>query len=181
MPEATKAATILIATSYQAQNRAKEGDDATMLCNCTVVIVFAAFFIEANLAHIIDRMNMTNKMKQFFTNRKDLENFHPGMQQKLGWFYNYFVNESKAKRPSDLRTKEFKEDLERSFPGFSKIYDFRNKVSHGGIDTTMTNLNNAEQLRIQAKSIVNKLFEIAEQYVPPIPRTITYEVAVTSE
>jgi len=53
MPEATEDAVFLIATSYQALGRASVGDDETMTCNCTVVLVFAAFFIEANLSHII--------------------------------------------------------------------------------------------------------------------------------
>jgi hypothetical protein len=181
MPEATKAATILIATSHQAHIRAKQGDEKTMLCNCTVVIVFAAFFIEANLTHIIEQMGLENRMKRFFKPRGDLENFHPGLQQKLGWFYNYFVAQSKATAKEGVNKEEFKEELERSFPGFYKIYEFRNKISHGGIDASIANVRNAEILRVQAKAIVNELFEIAAKHGPPISRTIPYEIAIASE
>ena len=53
MPEGSLDATILIATSWQALKRAKGGDERTMITNCTIVIVFASFFIEANLNRII--------------------------------------------------------------------------------------------------------------------------------
>jgi hypothetical protein len=46
MPEGTPAATILIATTHQAHNRTKEGENRIMLCNCTVVMVFAAYLLK---------------------------------------------------------------------------------------------------------------------------------------
>lgn len=52
MPEASKDATLIIATSWQALNRAETGDERTMICNCTVMIVFAAFYIETNLMSV---------------------------------------------------------------------------------------------------------------------------------
>src|SRR5262245_43722618 len=85
MPEGSVDATILLATSWQALKRAKNGDERTMLCNCTVVVVFAAFFIEANLNHIVEEMGKTNEMLQFLGNR------NAGLQHKLAWFYNNFV------------------------------------------------------------------------------------------
>jgi hypothetical protein len=46
VPEGTKHAAVLITTSWQALNRAVQGDHDARLCNCTVVILFAGFYDE---------------------------------------------------------------------------------------------------------------------------------------
>ena len=61
MAEICNNAAMLIATSYQALNRAKTGDKNTMLCNCTVTILFASFFIKENLDVIIKKIKKTVK------------------------------------------------------------------------------------------------------------------------
>src|SRR3970282_181199 len=55
MPEVTSDATLIIATSWQALGRAETGDERAGICNCTVMIGFAAFFIEANLNQFIEK------------------------------------------------------------------------------------------------------------------------------
>jgi len=50
MPEVTPDATLIIATSWQALSRAETGDERASICNCTVIIVFAAFFTVAAFA-----------------------------------------------------------------------------------------------------------------------------------
>jgi hypothetical protein len=86
LPEAGRHAPILIATSWQALGRAvNEGPD-TLLCNCTVVVLFAGFYVEANLNHIVQALRLRGRLKTF-TNGKN----HPGLQDKLAWFYNEFI------------------------------------------------------------------------------------------
>ena len=53
MPEVSNEVSILMATSWQALARAKEPISPTILCDCTVTILFASFFIEANLNHFL--------------------------------------------------------------------------------------------------------------------------------
>lgn len=164
-----------MAISWQALNRAYNGDISTMTCNCVIVLVFASFFIEANLNHIIEKMNIEVDMKNF------LKNCHPGLQDKLGWFYNYCVDNSKAVDKWQLYRNGIKAKLRKKFPGFDRLYEFRNKIAHGIIDRSTANLQDAEILRKQAKAIVDELFNIATQAGHTIPRSISYEFAIASE
>jgi len=68
---------ILIAISWQALNRALSGDPRTRLCDCTVVILFAGFFVEANLNDIVQRLGRKRDMLAF------LQRPYPGLQDKL--------------------------------------------------------------------------------------------------
>lgn len=54
MPEISKDASILIGISWQALKRAEKGDDRTKISDCPVAMVFAGFFIEANLNQLIE-------------------------------------------------------------------------------------------------------------------------------
>ena len=175
MPEGSIDATILLATSWQALKRAKNGDERTMLCNCTVVVVFAAFFIEANLNHIIEQMGKTDEMYLFLSNR------NAGLQHKLAWFYNHFVARQRAATKRAMYQNGIETKLRRKFPGFEEIYNFRNNISHGIIDRHIANLEDAKRLRVDAKAIVDTLFKIAAKAGYNIPRSITYEVAITAE
>ena len=49
MPEVSTDASILIGISWQALERAEKGDERSIISDCTVAIIFAGFFIEANL------------------------------------------------------------------------------------------------------------------------------------
>ena len=62
--------------------------------------------------------------------------------------------------------------------GFSRIYHFRNNIAHGKIDRSSANLVDAENLRRQAKEIVDELIKIAEEADYKIERGITYEIAI---
>jgi neutral trehalase len=145
-----------------------------MLCDCTVVIVFACFFIEANLNKIIAELGRTEEMKEF------LHNKHPGLRDKLAWFYNEYVAIKKAENKKQFESQKIYDELLREFPGFGDICDFRNKISHGVIDKSLAYLENAEQLRIKAKEIVENLFTIVSKAGNDIPRPYTYEVAISS-
>jgi hypothetical protein len=174
MAEGSIDATLLIATSWQALKRVRADDERTELCNCSIVIVFAAFFIEANLNHIIRVLGKTRQMKRFLGGR------HPGLQDKLGWFYNEYVARSKATTKKQLRKRGIGRKLGRKFLGFHRISRFRNRLAHGSIDATTANPRDAEILRVQAKVIVDQLFEIARNAGRPSPRSITYELAIAS-
>ena len=155
MPEGSVDATILLATSWQALKRAKSGDERTMLCNCAIVVVFAAFFIEANLNHMVEEMGKTAEMLQF------LGSPNAGLQHKLAWFYNRFVARPGAVTKRSMYQNGIERKLRRKFPGFNAIYNFRNNISHGIIDRHSANLKDAKRLRVSAKAIVDTLFTIS--------------------
>lgn len=173
MPEGSGVAAILIATSWQALNRANLGNQNTLICDCTVLILFAGFFVESNLNYIIEELKMKKQMIRFLNNQK-----YPGLQDKLGWYYNQYVARSKATDKSQLYRLGIKSKLRRKFPGFAKLYRFRNDLSHGVINQSAKSLREAEQLRKQAKDIVAMLFEIASNAGHEIPRMVTYDEAI---
>ena len=175
MPEATEDATFLIATSWQALGRANQGDERTEICDCTVILVFAAFYLEANLNHFIEAMGDTEEMKDFLRPAR-----HPGLYPKLAWFHNKHEASGAAKSKDELYADEFRNQLFERFPGFEEIHEFRNGVSHGAIDKAVANLEVAKRLRGQAKDIVGSLFDIAAAASCTIERVTTYEMAVES-
>ena len=146
-----------------------------MTCNCTVVLVFAAFYIEANLTHIIDEMNDIEKMRDFFHPTQ-----FPGLKNKLSWFYNKFVEEGKATSKRELYADGFRKNLLERFPGFEEIHRFRNDVAHGVIDKSLANLDDTKRLRGQAIDIVRDLFDIAAIAGHEIQRVVTYSMAISS-
>ena len=173
MSEVSKNAAILIATSFQALNRAKSGDKSTMLCNCTITVLFAGFFIEENLDVIIKEMNIKREMTKFLEIKG---NRHPNLEHKLAWYFNHFVANPKSNDRNELLTNKLSGRLNKRFPGFSRIYQIRNNVAHGKINRRLT-FKETEKLRIQAKSIVDGLFLIASNNGCNIPRDITYYMA----
>ncbi len=174
MPEGSRDAAILIATSWQALNRAITGDEKTLVTDCTVLILFAGFFIEANLNDIIEKMNQIPQMTRFLKKR------YPGLQDKLGWFYNEYVARAKATSGKQLYENGIEKKLRRKFPGFVKICRFRNDISHGVINQSASSLDEALNLRNQAKDIADSLFEIASRQGYEIPREVTYWEAIAS-
>jgi hypothetical protein len=167
MPEVTTDASLIIAISWQALKRAESGDEETRICNCTVVIVFAAFFVEATLNHFIDKA----REKEGIT---PPPNENDGLHPKLSWVYNSFLADSPITDTRLLATK-----LEEAFPGFGAIRGFRNGVSHGRIDRAAATLENADKLRAAAKAIVNRLLEIAKENGIEIERAVDYRMAIT--
>ena len=75
MSEGGRYAPILIATSWQALNRAIKGRQDTSICDCTVVILFAGFYVEANLNYIVEQLRMKQRMESFLKKKK-----YPGLQ-----------------------------------------------------------------------------------------------------
>ena len=174
MPEGGPHAPILIATSWQALNRALQGRPDTRLSNCTVVILFAGFYVEANLNYIIQRLHMTCRMKAF------LNRPHPGLQDKLAWFYNEFVARSKAANRDALYNGGIETKVRARFSGFAKLYRFRNDLSHGVINRSADSLRETRHLRQQAIDMVADLFAIVQKHGHSIPRNATYYQAIQS-
>jgi hypothetical protein len=174
MPEGSKHASILIATSWQALNRAIMGRKDTLICDCTIVILFASFFVESNLNYIIEEMNLKREMSNFLGKK------YPGIQDKLGWYYNEFIAGHKANNLKQLYSNGIERKLRRKFPGFAKLYRFRNDLSHGVINRSASSLEEALELRNQAKRIVSNLFSIASENGYEIPRVVTYGEAIES-
>jgi hypothetical protein len=166
MPEVTSDATLIIATSWQALTRAESGDERARICNCTVIIVFAAFFIEANLNHFIERASCIEG-----TPAPPGE--HDGLHNKVAWVFNVFVAEEPIHDSTLLRHR-----LEKEFPGIQAIREFRNNVSHGIIDRSSATLANAKDLRVKAKAIVDRILKIAEYNDIQIERGVEYEMAI---
>jgi methionine synthase II (cobalamin-independent) len=136
------------------------------------VIVFACFYIEASLNHIIKELGVTEEMENFFRNR-------PGLQNKLAWFYNRYLAKVKATNQKELNI--IYPYLEERFPRFSKLKDFRNEIAHGVIDKSITNIEDAEDLRHKAKKIVEDLQDIALLNGVKIARKITYGMAISGD
>ena len=176
MPEASSDATILIAISWQALNRTIRNDEETMVCDSTVVILFAAFFIESNLNYIVDKLERKEELLGFLYGKKRRGKKYPGLQDKLSWFYNFFIQSSPAVNRDQMYNNEIKEKVRDNFPGFDEIYEFRNKISHGEVQKTIANRKDAERLRQQAKDIVNELYRlVATTTGLNISRDVTYK------
>jgi len=169
MPEVTADATLLIATSWQALGRIETGDERTMITNCTVVIVFAGFFIEANLNHIIDVMGKAADVNEFAGTT------HPGLGAKLAWFYDAHIATEKASDKDQAYAA-----VREQFPEFEEIQEFRNKVSHGEVDRATANVEDAKRLRAAAKGIVDRLILAVNEAGCHIEKGTTYNMAIAS-
>jgi hypothetical protein len=128
-----------------------------MTCNCIVVLIFAAFFIEANLPHIIKEMGVYKKMNKFLNGR------NPGLYPSFCRFCNGYVKGKKLIDKDDFLAPEFRRELYNYFEGLEEIHSFRNDVAHGTITKSLTNREEASRVRGNAKDIVKHLFKIAEK------------------
>jgi hypothetical protein len=158
MATRTRHSPILIAISYQALNRARARDPRTQECDCTVVIVFAGFYLEADLNDLIRQLGREADMLNFFDPRRRRS---PGLQNKLAWLYNEYAARKRATNRETLYKSGITAKLRRRFPGFAELYRFRNDVSHGVVNAHAKSLQKTESLRQRAKDISKALFEIA--------------------
>jgi hypothetical protein len=151
----------------------------TLRTDCTVMIVFAVFYIEATVDAIVEKMNLRSKMDAFLNPKSD-KHYHPGLRHELGWFYNEFVATDKVTTKKKLFRKEHNitRKLRLKFPGYAKLYKFRNGVSHGTIGAVADSLSDAEALRRQAKDIRTELYAIARRYDPTVIPDTTYQEAI---
>ena len=178
MSEGSEHAAILIATSFQALDRAVRAGQSTLISDCTVLILFAGFYIEATLNHIFEHTGKRKEMEAFPRRNKDLRGKkYPGMQDKLAWFYNDFVARSKSSNWEELYNTGITTKLGRRFPGFSELHQFRNDISHGKINKSATSLETAQKLRQQAKDLAGQLYNISSKNGYNVPRLYTHKDA----
>ena len=161
MAEVSDNAAIFIATSFQAMERAKIGipPDAETV-NLMIALVFLGFYLEENLDVIIIKLNKDNDLKEFFNNKNGNKKF--GLLDKFGWFYNSYLASYKLEKSNKLFMKDLVKNLDARFPSFKKIYTFRNPVSHGKIEHSLS-ISGVNALRERAKAITNELLEIVAQ------------------
>jgi hypothetical protein len=179
MPEGSKDAAILIAVSFQALNRALKENQDTLLSDCTVVVLFAGFYVEATLNHIFASAN--KDIKTFpLSEKKPHGKNQPGLQDKLAWFYNEFIEDPKATNWKEIKRKKIYKKLASTFPGYTDLCDFRNDLAHGKVNETAKSLPTAEMLRQQAKDLVSQLYAIASMKGYSVPRIETYRDAIAS-
>lgn len=183
MPEAGRHAPVLIAISFQALNRIEREGQKTRLCNCTVVILFAGFFVEANLNHIFERLGLESQMETFGrgerkSGERKRKKYYPGLQDKLSFFHNKFVAHSEAGSLQEFRANGGNAKIRRRFKGFAELYGFRNDLSHGVINSSANSVEETKRLRQQAKNIVGDLYTILKKRGHDVPRDTTYHEAI---
>jgi len=141
------------------------GDRRASLTNSTVIIVLAAFFLEAHLNHIIDIRREKAALEDWARN--------PGLQQKLAWLYLALFARKKTHGKKALYRM-----LRRKWRGFNELYEFRNRVSHGDIDRALANVSDARRLRVLAKQMAADLSAASARAGHPVRPAITYEGAI---
>jgi hypothetical protein len=174
MPEGSKQAAILIATSFQAMNRVAQGNKDALVSDATVMILFSCFYIEATLNYIADFTGNDDAMTRF------LERPYPGMQDKLAWFYNKYVARKKSLNRRQLFQSGITAKLRRKYPGFSELYKFRNDISHGQVNRCAASNATATRLRQNAKDLVAALYDATLRIGVEVPRITTYNEAVAT-
>ena len=110
---------------------------------------------------------------------KFLNKQHPGLQDKLLWFYNEFIARKMAPNKNSFKQMDFYMKIRRKFPGISDISKFRNEISHGNINTNLAEFDKVIDLRIKSKDIVDNLFRIMEKSGYKIPRDKTYTQVIS--
>ncbi len=179
MSEGSEHAAILIAASYQALNRAIQDDPRTLVTDCTVVILFAGFYVEATLNHIFDSAG--KNIHEFPRSPSDSNGkMQPGMKDKLTWFYNEFIEENRATNWQEIRNNRIAEKALGLFPGFGELHDFRNAICHGRINELAKSLESAQTLRQKAKDMVDRFYTITREKGYEVPRSTTYNNAINS-
>jgi hypothetical protein len=162
---------ILIATSFQALNRALSGRQDTRLCDCAIVILFAGLWLEANLNYLIQHLGKAKEMRAFLGER-------PGLGDKLAWYYNAYAARTKAASKKEFKRLRVHQKVRARFHGFAKLHRFRNDLSHGVINASAESIPETQQLRTQAKGIVNALFAMAARNGHDISQPTDYYKAI---
>jgi len=136
------------------------------------MVLFAGFYVEANLNYVVAQLGRTKDMRAFLGQR------YPGLQDKLAWFYNEYAARTRAADKKTLYRRGIRLKLRRRFPGFAQLYRFRNDLAHGVVNSSARSLAKAHCLRKQAKDVVTSLFAIAARHGHAIPTPIDYYKAI---
>jgi hypothetical protein len=140
--------------------------------DCTVLVLFSGFYVEATLNHIVECMGETQRMEAFFAPS------NPGLHNKMAWLYNEHVGRRRASTSRQLYSAGIDAKLRRRFPGFGPLHNFRNDISHGRINPSARSLARAQKLRRQAKKMADALYAISSKAGFRVPRLKTYDDAI---
>lgn len=173
MSEGNHDAAFLIAVSYQALIRAIENNPGTPAADCTVLILFAGYYVEATLNHIFS--SLEKDIKAFAYNKISKAS---GMNDKLMLFYNEFIEDNKATNWKELRDRKLDTKLNEMFPSYSELRAFRNDISHGKINGMANSLDKALELRQQAKDLTGRFYAITAEKGYNVQRLTTYREAI---
>lgn len=177
MSEGSNDAAILIATSYQALIRTIGAKPDTLLTDCSIVILFAGFFVEASLNYIFESLNID--ICRFPLSTKNTKGkSHPGMNDKLQLFYNEFIEQNRASNWEEIKANDTYKKAHDIFPNFKEIWEFRNDLSHGKINESAKSLASTLRIRQNAKNIVDSLYSITSTKGYNVPRLTTYREAM---
>jgi hypothetical protein len=179
MSEGSKDAAILIAVSYQALMRALENDEERLFTDCTVMLLFAGYYVEASLNYILDTTGKDIKAFPVSANCSHGKSIL-GLYHKLSFFYNEFISNSRVSNWADLQRNIGEQLLDKTFPGYGALRDFRNDVSHGVINLSALDFEVAKSIRLQAKALVNHLYKVTEAKGYTIERLTTYKKAIAA-
>jgi len=163
--EVNKDAMWLITVSWQALKRAEgeevEKDEVGRICDSTVILAFAGFYVEATLSHIIEALGEYENMIEFL----DIHTTTfptPTLFNRFQWFYNKYISSAPVSKKSQLPARgEMMRLLDVEFPGIMTLLEFRNSVAHGTMHKVVLDLGQTLNLRKKAKEIASKLRETA--------------------
>ncbi len=186
-------AMFLISISHQANKRYKHAGKYikvignTIPCDELVSVVFLGFYLEASLTYIIEKMGKAGEIVNFYYPNRKTRVLNIGLRKKIAWFYNRYVAKEEMNKNALLdENNKIDETLEREFPGFKRIYAFRNNIAHGELDEAIKRIilefrepKAVDELRTQAKDIVDLLIDIANKSsCSHISKIVSYENAL---
>jgi hypothetical protein len=177
MAEGNPDTAILVAISFQAMSRLDRlAREATRVADTTVMLFFAAVYLEGTLDYIVSFSGKKRRMLKFLYPKKRRRYSRPGLQQKLAWFHNECIAVERCPDRASLTNRKIGARLRFLFPGFGRLKAFRNAVAHGHIEEV--DLSMARKLRDGVKTVVDRLYDAAEQeWGRKIDRITTYDAA----
>jgi hypothetical protein len=179
MAEGNPDTAILVAISFQAMQRLKHlPREDTRVADTTVMLFFAAVYLEGTVDYIVGAYGKKRSMFKFLYPRGRGRHQHPGLKQKLAWLHNACIAQDgdRCNSRSMLTYRKIGARLRYMFPGFRKLNDFRNTVGHGRV--LEVSFGEALALRKETKATVDRLYDAAEdEWSKPIERITTYRAA----
>jgi len=114
--EGSDDAAILIATSFQALRRAAQSNPDTLVTDCTILILFAGYYVEATLNHIFESTEKKKRIEAFPIHKAASHGkTNIGLRDKLAWFYNEFIETNPASNWREINRNGIDNKLEENF------------------------------------------------------------------
>jgi hypothetical protein len=184
MAEGNPDTAILVAISFQAMQRLKRQSEETRVADTTVMLLFAALYLEGTIDYIVSFSGKNRRMITFLNplpkskkkSKKRRRRFLPGLRLKLTWFHNECIAANRCPGRVSLKPK-IGSRLRRMFPDFRVLNAFRDSVAHGHIHEI--DPARAKDIRGERKDVVNRLYDAAEaKWGTHVDRITTYDAAI---